>query len=139
MSSPLVPGITSVIGSGLMAQRERMSLIASNMANADSITTPGGKPYRAEEPVFAAEPALSGSPVDTVGIAGVVQSNAPPRLKYDPGNPYANKAGYVQESDVNPVQQMTDLIGATQDYAAQIAVLDQSSKLGQAMLQSFIA
>lgn len=139
MNSPAIPGISTVIGTGLMAQRERMSLIASNMANADSITTPGGRPFRAEEPVFAAEPALSGSLVDAVDVAGVVQSNAPPRLKYDPGNPYANKAGYVQESNVNPVQQMTDLIGATQDYAAQIAVLDQSSKLDQAMLQSFIA
>lgn len=134
----LIPGVSSVIGSSLLADRERLSLISSNMANVDSITTPGGQPYRAEEPVFAAEPALAGSPVDQVAVAGVVQSSAPPKLVYDPGSPYANAKGYVQQSNVNPTQQMADLIGATDSYAADIAVLDQTTKLSQAMLQSFI-
>lgn len=138
MSTP-ISSVSSIVGSGLLADRERLGLVASNMANADSVTTPGGQPYRAEEPVFAAEPSLSGSPIDQVEVAGVVQSDAPPKQVFDPGSVYANRRGYVQESNVDPAQQMTDLISTTQNYSANIAVLDQSAKLDQSMLQSFIA
>jgi flagellar basal-body rod protein FlgC len=139
MSNTPIPGVTAVIGSALLAQRERMSLIASNMANADSISRPGTQPFRAEEPVFAAEPALNGSPVDAVAVKSVVQDAAPVKMVYDPGSPYANTKGYVQGTNVNVAQQMTDLISASQGYSSDIAVLDQSVKSDQAMLQSFIA
>lgn len=131
-------GVTGIIGSGLLAQRDRMSLIASNMANANSVTTPGGKPYRAREPVFEAVPAANGSPAESVRVAGTVESASAPRMRYAPGNPYANAKGYVKTSNVDPVQQMTDLISATNSYKAQIAVLDQHTKLGQSMIKSFI-
>ena len=136
--SGAIPDVTSIIGSGLLADRERLSLISSNIANADSITTPSGQPYRAKEPVFEAEPALDGSSVDKVHVTGVVESDAAPKQVYDPGNPYANKDGYITESNVDPVQQMTDLISTTQNYKACIAVLAQSTKLDEAMLQSYI-
>jgi len=137
MTGP-IPDVSTILGSGLLANRERLSLIASNVANADSITTPGGEPYRAREPVFKAEPVLQGSPAAGVSVAEVVESDAPPKLVYDPGNPYADDKGYVQQSNVDQVQQMTDLISTTQSYKAQIAVLQQSTRLDQAMLQSFI-
>ncbi|TMV87873.1 flagellar basal body rod protein FlgC [Thioclava sp. BHET1] len=137
MSGP-IPDVLSIIGSGLLADRERLSLISSNIANADSVIAPGGQPYRALEPVFAAEPALAGSPVDRVQVTGVVQSDAPPKLVYDPTSPNANKDGYVTGSNVDRVQQMTDLISTTQSYKAGIAVLSQSTKLDEAMLQSYI-
>lgn len=121
-----------------MADRERLGLISSNIANANSIAAPGGQPYRALEPVFAAEPALQGAAADKVAVLGTVESSAPARLVYDPGNPFASKAGYVQESNVDQVQQMTDLIDTTSNYADGIAVLEQSAKLGQSMLQSII-
>lgn len=136
--SGTISGVPGIIGSGLLAERERMSLIASNMANANSITTPGGKPYRAHEPVFEAAPADNGSSADSVRVLGTVQSSAAPQTRYDPGSPYANAKGYVKTSNVDPVQQMTDLINAANSYKAQIAVLDQHTKLGQAMIQSFI-
>lgn len=133
-------GIISIVGGGLLAQRERLALIASNLANADSIATPGGQPYRAIEPVFETVPlGNSGNGVSTVAVAETVQSSAPPQLKYDPGNPYADRQGYVTASNVSQEQQMIDLIDATQNYSAEIAVLDQSSKLGQSMIQSMVA
>jgi len=138
MSAP-IPDVSAIIGSGLLADRERLSLISSNIANSNSVTAPGGQPYRALEPVFAAEPALQGSAADRVTVTGIVQSAAPPRLVYRPDSPYADAKGYVRESNVDPVQQMTDLISTTQNYQADIAVLDQSTKLDRAMLQSFIA
>lgn len=133
-------GIISIVGGGLLAQRERLALIASNLANADSIATPGGQPYRAIEPVFETVPLGNpGNGVSTVAVAETVQSSAPPQLKYDPGNPYADRQGYVTASNVSQEQQMIDLIDATQNYSAEIAVLDQSSKLGQSMIQSMVA
>lgn len=138
MANPMIPGVSSVIGSGLLAQGERLSLIASNMANADAVAAGGNSAYRAVEPVFEAVPSAPASPIDDVQVAGTVQSAAAPRMKYDPGSPLANAAGYVTMSNVDPVQQMTDLISATQNYSDQIAVLDQSTKLNQSMAQSFI-
>jgi flagellar basal-body rod protein FlgC len=148
------PGVLSIIGNGLLAQQSRLSLIASNIANADSIMTPGGQAYRALEPVFEALPpgsaeadslgsdafAAGGSEdaAPTVAVVETVQSDAPPQVKYDPGNPFANAQGYVAGSNVSQAQQMVDLIDATQNYSAQIAVLGQSAKLDQAMIQSMI-
>lgn len=139
MTNAPIPGVASLIGGGLLAQRERLSLIASNMANADSIASPGSKPFRAMEPVFAAIPADANSAVSNVVVAGVVQSAAPPQIKYDPASPFANSTGYVTESNVNPVQQMTDLIDASQSYQSDISILDQNTKLSQTMIQSFVA
>jgi flagellar basal-body rod protein FlgC len=141
MPNTPVSSITDIIGTGLFAQSQRLSLIASNLANANSVTSPDGQPYRALEPVFQA---VSGDSDDTnspatVSMAGVVQSAAPPELKYDPASPFANQDGYVSGSDVSVSQQMVDLIDATQNYQDQIAVLTQHEHLEMAMLQSFIA
>ena len=84
MDSTDAPGITTIVASGILAQNERLSLIASNIANADSIATSSSNIYRAMEPVFEAVPSESGSPIDDVQVAGIVQSSAPPKTKYDP-------------------------------------------------------
>ncbi len=139
MDSAVVPGITTIIGSGILAQNERLSLIASNIANADSIATSAANIYRAMEPVFEAVPSEPSSPIDEVQVAGIVQSSAPPKTKYDPGSPLANAKGYVTMSNVDPVQQMIDLISASQSYSDEIAVLDQTTRMNQTMTQSFIA
>jgi flagellar basal-body rod protein FlgC len=141
MPNTPVSSITDIIGTGLFAQSQRLSLIASNLANANSVTSPDGQPYRALEPVFQAvsdDSDDTNSPA-TVSMAGVVQSAAPPELKYDPASPFANQDGYVSGSDVSVSQQMVDLIDATQNYQDQIAVLTQHEHLEMAMLQSFIA
>lgn len=147
MASSSFPSVADIIGTGLFAQGQRLSLIASNLANANSVTTPGGKAYHALEPVFEAVPASGGDAgtadetagPSSVSLAGVVESAAPSRLIYDPSSPYANQQGYVAGSDVSVPQQMVDLIDATQSYQDQIAVLTQHEHLEQAMLQSFIA
>jgi flagellar basal-body rod protein FlgC len=154
--------IFSIIGSALNAQDARMGAIASNLANVDSITAPGGVPYRAHEVVFQADPAsnpnggtpdagtpgagtpdagtpdASGGPVDSgVAIAGTVLSNAPLKTTYDPGSPYADNQGYVTGSNVSQVSQMVDLVDSSNSYAASVAVLQQASRVDQQMLSSF--
>lgn len=142
-----ISGVTGIIGSGLLAQDERMSLIASNMANAGSIAAPGSQPYEAVEPVFAAlplsDPDDPPDPDDAPGTASVdvvatAQSDAPANLVYDPSSPYANQAGYVAASNVSEVQQMVDMIDASQSYAAQVAVLDEHERTETLIVQSFI-
>ena len=142
-----ISGVTGIIGSGLLAQDERMSLIASNMANAGSIAAPGSQPYEAVEPVFASlplsDPDDPADPDDPPGTASVdvvatAQSDAPPKLVYDPSSPYANQAGYVAASNVSEVQQMVDMIDASQSYAAQVAVLDEHERTETLIVQSFI-
>jgi flagellar basal-body rod protein FlgC len=148
--------IFSIVGSALAAQGARMGAIASNLANVDSITPPGGVPYRAHEVVFQAAPidgdaadgadfstadngasADSTSPDLGVSVAGTVLSNAPLKQQYDPGSPYANAQGYVTGSNVSQVDQMVDLIDASNTYSASIAVLQQASHVDQQMLSSF--
>jgi flagellar basal-body rod protein FlgC len=137
------PDIFAIVGSALDAQSARMGAIASNLANVDSVTPPGGTPYRAHEVVFEAAPvnaglAGAGDPPDLgVNVVATVQSNAPPKLSYEPGSPYADAQGYVTGSNVSQVGQMVDLIDASNSYAASVAVLQQSSRIDQQMLSSF--
>lgn len=138
--------IFSIVGSALTAQNARMGAIASNLANVDSITPPGGAPYRAQEVVFAAAPVDAGengffaddaTPGLGVNVVATVQSNAAPKQTYDPGNPYADAQGYVTGSNVSPVDEMVNLIDSSNSYAASVAVLQQASRIDQQMLASF--
>ena len=134
-------GIFSIIGSALNAQDLRMSAIASNLANASSVAKPGEQPYRAQEVVFQAAPVGGddgdGTVPQGVQVAGVVQSNAPPTLKYDPGSPYADAQGYVTGSDVSPVEEMVNMIDSSNSYSASIALLQQASRIDEQMINSF--
>lgn len=143
--------IFAIAGSALNAQDARMGAIASNLANIDTITPPGGVPYRAHEVVFEAAPvgtaadeangsgsADGGQTSDMgVSVAGTVLSNAPLKVNYDPGSPYADAQGYVTGSNVSQVGQMVDLIDLSNTYAASVAVLQQAARVDQQMLSSF--
>lgn len=133
--------IFGIVGSALAAQNARMGAIASNLANANSITPPGAAPYRAHEVVFEAAPVVGPNGAATadmgVQVAGTVQSNAPPVQKYDPSSPYANAKGYVTGSNVSQVNEMVDLIDSSSSYSASVAVLQQASRIDQQMLASF--
>jgi flagellar basal-body rod protein FlgC len=131
--------IFSIVGSALDAQNARMGAIASNLANADSVTPQGGQPYRAREVVFQAARVTNADEPSDLGVTvdGTVQSNAPPVQKFDPGSPYANAKGYVTGSNVSQVDEMVDLIDSSNSYAASVAVLQQASRIDQQMISSF--
>ncbi|WP_297371409.1 flagellar basal body rod protein FlgC [Acidocella sp.] len=137
--------IFSIIGSSLNAQNQRMAAIASNLANANSITKPGQQPYRAQEVVFSAAPVVDGEGGGTgsgatdlgVQVAANVQSNAPAVQTYDPGSPYADKQGYVTGSNVNQVDEMVNMIDSSNSYSASVALLQQSVKIDQQIISAF--
>jgi flagellar basal-body rod protein FlgC len=131
--------IFAIVGSSLDAQNTRMSAIASNLANVDSITAPGDTPYRAHEVVFQAAPVAGDGSADALGVqvAGTVLSNAPLKQQYDPSSPYADSKGMVTGSNVSQVSQMVDLIDSSNTYSASVAVLQEAGRVDQQMLSSF--
>jgi flagellar basal-body rod protein FlgC len=132
-------GLYSISGSALLAQRQRLNLIASNIANADSTTSSNGRPYQARFAVFAAQPlsdSTSTQGAAGVRVAGVTTSQAPFKKVYAPGNPNADEQGYVLGSNVSMVRQMADMISATQSYRANLAMITQGQQLDQAMIRA---
>lgn len=121
-----------VASTGLNAQSLRLNVVASNLANADSATSSNGRPYRAREVVFAAQPLSAGGAaagVDSVQVAGVVEKPGPMRMVYQPGNPLADKQGYVAYPNVNPVDEMVNMISASRSYQADVNVADTAKNL----------
>ncbi len=108
-----------IAASGLTAQRFRMDVIASNLANASTTHTPQGGPFRRETVVFQARQ----GPVPGVRVVGLQQDMSPFQRIYDPGNPDADKQGYVLMPNVNPVLEMTDMISASRSYEANVTMI----------------
>jgi flagellar basal-body rod protein FlgC len=118
-------GMLEVSGSALGAERQRADVIASNMANAQTTRTAAGGPYRRQMVVFQAQRvprfslALAGlqqRPSSAVRVAAVVPDQRPPVMRFEPGNPDANPEGYVAYPQVDPVEEMADLLGAVRAY-----------------------
>lgn len=130
-----------ISGSALLAERQRLNLIASNIANANSTTSSTGQPYRARFDVFSAQPLQTNDATQPTGAEGVrvrevVTSQAPFKKIYAPGNPNANARGYVVASNVSLVRQMSDLVSATQTYRANLAMLQQAQQLDRALINN---
>jgi flagellar basal-body rod protein FlgC len=125
--------IFNVASSAMAAQSQRLNTVASNIANAESATGPGGQPYRARYVVFAAQP------VDAAGSAGVqvtsvVEDPSAPRMVYDPKHPMANEGGYVAMPNVNPVDEMVNMISASRAYQNNVETLNTAKTLLQKTL-----
>jgi flagellar basal-body rod protein FlgC len=129
--------IFNIAGSGMSAESVRLNTVASNLANADSVSSSASTAYKARFPVFqAVQDALTpGAPATlqgadaSVAVDGIVQSNAPVTARYEPGNPMADAKGYVYSSNVNVVEQMVDMISASRSYQNDAQVLNTSKTL----------
>jgi len=121
-------GIFAIAGSALTAQSERMNVADSNMANADSVAGPDGLPYRARQVVFETAP-VPGDAIGGVRVSRVVEDASPFRLVHDPKNPAANAEGYVAMPNVNPVEEMVNMISASRSYQANVEVLNTAKTL----------
>ncbi len=124
-----------IASSGMRAQRLRMNIISANIANADSVKTKEGGPYKRRDVVFKAEDYSKFSDIlKQVSVDNVVRDDTPPKLVYDPHNPLANKDGYVAYPNINPVVEMTNLIDAMRTYQANTSVVDSAKQMAQAAL-----
>lgn len=125
--------VFGIAGSALHAQSARLNTTASNLANADSVAGPDGRPYRAKQVVFSATPMADGGGVG-VQVTRVVESAAQGRLAYDPTNPAANPEGYVETSNVNVVEEMTNMISASRAYQSNAEIMNTAKTLMQRTL-----
>jgi len=114
--------------SGLTAQAMRLNVTASNIANAESVSGPDGRPYRSRQVEFSAL-MKPGSPGAGVAVSSIVESDAPMRMEYRPGHPKANASGYVEMPNVNPVEEMVNMISASRSYQMNIEAMNVSRQL----------
>lgn len=128
--------VFDIAGSAMTAQSMRLNVVASNMANADSVTGSDGQPYRAKQVVFQARPVNASSPsgVNGVVVSRVVDDPSPMKLVYDPGNPHANAEGYVTMPNVNVVEEMTNMISASRSYQANVEMMNTAKTMIQRTL-----
>ena len=121
-----IEAVLSIANSALSAQSERITLIAQNLANANSVESPEGGAYQRRSPVFQVAPikATEGELASGVKLAAVLRDGA--RSVYDPGNPLADSSGMITEPSVNPIYEMVDLLEASRSYQANLAVVESA-------------
>ncbi len=128
--------VFQISSSAMTAQSMRLNAVASNLANADSVVSSDGKPYRAKQVVFEATPVVFGNDAAKgVRVRQVVDDAAPPRLVYDPKNPAADEKGYVAFPNVNVVEEMTNMISASRSYQTNVEVMNTAKTMMLRTLQ----
>jgi flagellar basal-body rod protein FlgC len=127
--------VFNTAGSALNAQTIRLNTTASNLANAESVDGDPSKVYRARHPVFRTmlDPTDSGFDGENatagVRVLGVVESTAPPTMRYQPDHPLANKDGYIYMSNVNSIEEMTNMISAQRSFATNVEAVNTARDL----------
>jgi flagellar basal-body rod protein FlgC len=138
--------IFSISGAGMSAQRSRMTAVAGNLANTETTRTPEGGPYKRRDVVFQAVPAAQefsttinaeeedAGGILTVEVAGIRESNRPPKKIFDPHHPDANPEGYVSLPDINTMEEMVDMMSAARSYEANLSAYNTTKSLIRRLL-----
>jgi len=120
--------VFNVAGSALTAQSLRLNAVASNLANADSVAGPDGRPYRAKQVVFEAL-GQNGEAAQGVRVKQVSEDPSPGRLVFDPRNPAADDKGYVMLPNVSVVDEMVNMISASRAYQTNAEIMNTAKQL----------
>ena len=126
--------IFTVAGSAMTAQNQRLNVVASNLANADSAVSSNGQPYKAKQVLFMSIPtAVSTDPNNTtatgVKVSRVIEDQSPMKLVHDPTHPMANEEGFVTMPNVNVVEEMVDMISASRSYQNNVDMMNTAKTL----------
>jgi flagellar basal-body rod protein FlgC len=134
-----------VSSSALSAERTRMNLISSNLANANTTRTPEGGPYKRKDAVFSATEAATsfkraldgatGKQVRQVQVSQIVEDQNPPRMQYDPSHPDADPQGYVAMPNVNVIEEMADMLTASRAYEANVTAVQAAKGMALKTLE----
>lgn len=129
--------VFDIAGSAMSAQSVRLNTTASNLANAESVGNSEATAYKARHPVFAAMLNAMHGGTNGVGVRvlGVVESQEPAQQRYAPENPMANAEGYVFQPNVNPVDEMVNMISASRSYQNNVEVMNTSKQMLLATLR----
>lgn len=126
--------IFNVSGSAISAQQQRLNVVASNLANADAVAGPDGQAYKARHIHFQTE-AMGGPGSAGVKVQTITESDAPGRRVFSPQHPSADEQGYVTHSNVNPVEEMVNMISASRSYQNNVEVMNTTKSLMLKTLQ----
>ena len=133
----------SISASALSAERQRAEVTSANLANAETTHTDTGGPYVRKEVVFSASNAspfrtvfnrvgrFGQTPAGSVQLTQVVDDTTPPVMRYEPGNPDADKNGFVAYPAINPVTEMVDLMGAVRAYQMNASAVSAAKQMIQ--------
>lgn len=130
--------IMNISTTGMSAENVRLNTTASNIANANSVSSSYEDTYKARHPVFAA--ALDQASQDQtkgvgVNVLGIVESSKPLQVEYAPGNPMADENGYIYKPNVNIVEEMADMLSASKAYETNVQVADTTKRIFRRVLQ----
>jgi flagellar basal-body rod protein FlgC len=120
--------IFNVSGSAISAQSQRLNTVASNLANADTVAGPDGQSYKARQVLFQSV-AMGDQETRGVQVTNVVEDQTPGRRVHDPKHPAADAEGYVTYSNVNPVEEMVNMISASRSYQNNVEVMNTAKTL----------
>jgi len=128
-----------ISSSALDAQRIRMDVISSNLANINTTRTPEGGPYRRRDVVFASQPVADNfgevlnseleKKLQRVEIVDITVDPGPPKMVYDPRHPDANALGYIGMPDINVMEEMVNILSATRSYEANVAAVNATKSM----------
>jgi flagellar basal-body rod protein FlgC len=121
----------------MSAQSVRLNTVASNLANADTVSGDPAQVYKAKHPLFEAIKSGLGTNSATAGVAvkGIVENQEAPMARYEPGNPLADANGYVYSPNVNTVEEMVDMISASRSYQNNVEVMNTAKEMMLATLR----
>jgi len=134
----------SIPASGLDAQRERLNVISSNLANVSSTETEEGGPYRRRDVIFNAIPLEKGfatalnqrmDALNKVEVSEIIHDNRPFKKVFEPNHPSANAEGYVLYPNVNAMEEMVNMISALRSYEANVTVLNAVKSMATKALE----
>ena len=125
--------ILSISSTAVMAESQRLNVVASNLANADSVAGPDGAAYKARQVVFRTRTDKAGE--NGVQVSQIVEDQTPGKRNFDPANPLADAEGYVTQSNVNVVEEMVNMISASRSYQNNIEVMNTAQELMSKTLQ----
>jgi flagellar basal-body rod protein FlgC len=120
--------VFNVAGSAMSAQAQRLNVVSSNLANADSATSTTGQAYRAKQVVFTATP-VAGSDATGVKVQQVVEDTSPSKMVYSPNHPLADEKGYVAMPNVNVVEEMVNMISASRSYQTNVDTMNAAKTM----------
>ncbi len=129
--------IFNIAGSAMTAQSTRLNTVASNLANADTVSSSVGETYKARSPVFSAVLAdqFNQQGAASVKVVGIVESDAPPQMEYNPSHPMANDEGYIFRPNINVMESMANMISASRSYETNVEVFNTAKELIQQTIQ----
>ena len=129
--------IFDIAGSALSAQNHRLNLVASNMANADSVSSSINETYRSRQPVFKEMVDQMSRKDSAVGVQmlGVVESQVPLQQEYAPDHPMANEEGYIFRPNVNVIEEMANMISASRSYQNNVEVVTSAKQMMMGLLR----